>query len=245
MTTSMWRAVLGVFVATAGLATAPAQAQISRVSGADTRQSIGVNVGAFLPKGEDSRVDGDVLFRNGDSLLFDIKDFNGASIGAEYLIGLSRYIEAGVDVSFYQRSVPTIYRNEVNANGAEIEQDLKLRITPVTASVRFLPVGRDSSVQPYIGIGASLLNWRYSESGEFVDFSDRSIFRDRFVAKGSTVAPVVIGGLRFLAADVWTIGGELRYQRGEGDTGGRDAGFLDDKIDLGGWTANFNVHFRF
>ncbi|MBA3296758.1 MAG: outer membrane beta-barrel protein [Acidobacteria bacterium] len=242
MTTSVRWAVFSVM---AVLAPAAAQAQITRVSGSDTRQSIGVNLGAFLPKGEDSRVDGDVLFRNGDSLLFDIKDFTGASVGAEYLVGVSRYIEAGLDVSFYQRTVPSIYRDVVNANDLEIEQDLKLRIIPVTASVRFLPTGRDASVQPYIGIGASLLNWRYSETGEFVDFTDDSIFRDRFVAKGNTVAPVVMGGLRFLAADVWTIGGELRYQRAEGDTGGRDAGFLGDKIDLGGWTANFNVHYRF
>lgn len=92
MTTSVRWAVFSVM---AVLAPAAAQAQITRVSGSDTRQSIGVNLGAFLPKGEDSRVDGDVLFRNGDSLLFDIKDFTGASVGAEYLVGVSRAHRGG------------------------------------------------------------------------------------------------------------------------------------------------------
>jgi opacity protein-like surface antigen len=248
MTTRFWRGMLGAAAAIAVLAPAAAQAQIMRVSGSDTRQSFGVNIGAFMPKGEDSRVDGDALFVNRDALLFEIDDFKGVSFGAEWLVGVSKYIEAGVDVSFYQRTVPSIYREFIDTDDTEIEQDLKLRIIPVTASVRFLPVGRDASVQPYIGIGASLLNWRYSETGEFIDFSEGGVvFRDRIVAKGNTLAPMFIGGVRFPVADIWTIGGEFRYQAGDGDTGGAAARFATgaDKIDLGGWTANVNFHFRF
>ena len=252
MTTRFWQGMLSAVATIAILTPATAQAQITRVSGSDTRQSFGVNLGGFMLKGEDSRVDRDVLFTNLNSLLFDIKDFNGPSVGAEWLIGVTEYIEAGADVSFYQRTVPSIYRPPFfQKDGGEIEQDLKLRIIPVTASVRVVPLGRNHSVQPYLGIGVSALNWRYSETGEFIDFSEASpgtegtIFRAKYVAKDTTVVPVVIGGLRFLAADIWTIGGELRYQRGEGDTGGREVGFLDDKIDLGGWTANLNIHFRF
>ncbi len=245
MTIKFVRRTMGAVAVAVILVPATANAQITRVTGSDTRQSFGVNLGAFFPKGEDSRVENDVLLENLNSLLFEIKDFRGINVGAEYLFGVTDYIEAGLDVSLYQRTVPSIYADVVHDDGREIEQDLKLRIIPITASVRFLPTGRNASVQPYIGIGAGFLNWRYSETGEFVDFRDDSIFRDRFVAKGSTVAPVVIGGLRFLAADVWTVGGEVRWQKADGDTGGRDAGFLNTKIDLGGWTTNFNVHFRF
>ncbi len=39
----------------------------------------------------------------------------------------------------------------VNANGSEIEQDLKLRVVPFTATVRFLPLGHDNGIEPYIG----------------------------------------------------------------------------------------------
>jgi opacity protein-like surface antigen len=246
MTTKFWRGVVGSVALMLIVGPATAQAQITRVSGSDTRQSFGVNLGGFLPKGEDSRVDNDVLFTDLDSLLFEIKDFRGVSFGAEYLFAVTNNIEAGADVSFYQSTVPSIYRGFFNkVTGGEIEQDLKLRIVPMTASIRFLPLGRDASIQPYIGIGATFLNWRYSETGDFVDFSDGSVFRERYIAKGNTVAPVVIGGVRFPVADVWTIGGEVRYHSADGDTGGRAAGFLDDKIDLGGWTANFNVHVRF
>ena len=244
MSIRFWR-VAATVAAAALLMPAAAQAQITRISGADTRQSFGVNLGGFFPKGEDSRVENDVLVENRSSLIFDIGDFKGFNIGAEYLFGVSEYIEAGMDVSWYQKTVPSIYADVVHDDDREIEQDLKLRIIPLTASVRFIPTGRNASVQPYIGIGAGFLNWRYSETGEFVDFSDDTIFRDRFVAKGTEIAPVVIGGIRFLVEDVWTVGGEVRWQKADGDTGGRSAGFLNDRIDLGGWTTNFNVHFRF
>ena len=147
-------------------------------------------------------------------------------------------------VGFYQRTVPSVYRDVVNVNETEIEQDLKLRVIPMTATIRFLPVGR-GSVQPYVGAGIGAFNWRYSETGEFVDFSDYSIFRARYVANGTAVGPVVLGGIRAPVGEVFMIGGEIRYQKAEGDTKPATSELLGDKIDLGGWTASFTMHFRF
>ena len=243
----VWRmqAILAALVVAGMLTPATAEAQITRVgTSGDSRNAIGFNIGYFALKGEDSRGEDDVIFRDLDSLLFDIKDFNGASFGAEWLLGVTDYIEVGAGISYYQRTVPSIYRDLQNADGSEIEQDLKLRQVPFSATVRFLPVGRRASVQPYIGAGIGVINWRYTETGEFVDFND-DIFRDSFEAKGNEVGPVILGGIRFPVADVWLIGGEIRWHAAEADTGGIDEGFLGDKIDLGGWTTNFAIHFRF
>ena len=54
----------------------------------------------------------------------------------------------------------------------------------------------------------------------------------------------LLGGIRFPVADVWKLGVEVRYQKAEGK-GLLDNDFLGDKIDLGGWTANFTAHVRF
>ena len=54
--------------------------------------------------------------------------------------------------------MPTVYTDFVNANGTEIEQDLKLRIVPFTATVRFLPLGHHDGVEPYIGAGVGVFN---------------------------------------------------------------------------------------
>jgi opacity protein-like surface antigen len=106
---------------------------------------------------------------------------------------------------------------DVNRNGSEIAQDLKLRIAPITGTVRVLPFGRSRPVQPYLGAGIAGVAYRYSEVGDFVDFTDRSVFADRFVAKGTAVGPVVLGGLRFALGDQRALGGEVRYQKAEAD----------------------------
>lgn len=224
---------------------AAASAQITRVSGSDTRQAVGVTFGYFATRAEDARVADDVLLADLESLAFNISDFNTGTIGAEWLVGLNDYIEAGLGVGYQRRTVPSVYRDFTNENNTEIVQDLKLRVIPVTATVRFLPIGRNGAVQPYVGGGVALMNWRYSETGEFVDATDLTIFRARYIAKGNTVGPVILAGLRAPVGDAFLVGGEVRYHRGEGDTDRTQTGLLADKIDLGGWSANFGVHFRF
>ena len=208
---------------------------------AAAQQTLNFTVGYFTVRGEDARLSGDTLVANHNFLTFDFKDFNGASVGAEWLIPIGDYFEAGAGLGFYRRTVPSVYADFVNDDGSEIEQDLRLRIIPLTATIRVLPLSRKSGVQPFFGVGLGLFNWRYSESGEFVDFRDNSIFRASYVADGNDVGPVAFGGLRF-AGDSFSAGGEIRYQRAEGDLDNRFAG---NKIDLGGWTYQFTFGFRF
>lgn len=239
------RCGLAVVAVAAILAPQAAQAQITRVSSSsDQKQAIGFNLGYFSLLGEDSRTDNDVLVTDLSSLAFDIKDFNGFTFGGEYLVGIGDYLEAGAGVSYYQNTVPSVYRSVVNTNGAEIAQDLKLRVAPITGTVRFLPLGRNG-VAPYVGAGVGFFNWRYTETGEFVDFSDNSIFRNSYKANGTAVGPVVLFGLRAPVGEAFTIGGEVKWQKAEGDIDMAETGLLNDKIDLGGWTTAFTFHFRF
>ena len=226
---------------------ATAQAQITRTT--DTgRHSVGFNIGYFSVLGAESRDDDDVLIadltQGQFSLLFDIDDFDGATFGGEYVIGVNDYLEAGFGAGFYQRTVPSIYEQKLRDDFSEIAQDLKLRIIPLTATVRFLPLGR-GGIEPYVGAGIGAFNWKYSEVGEFI-FEDGFTYRDRFVADGTAVGPVVLGGIRFPVSDVFTVGGELRYQKAVGEgLLEQNEFFLADKIDLGGWSTNFTFHLRF
>lgn len=239
------RMAAGLAVGAAMLAPAAASAQVVQVSRADARNMVGFNLGYFALRGEDSRVEGDVLWEDLQSLAFDINDFNGFTFGGEYLYAFGDYLEAGGGVGYYQHTVPSVYRGYVNANGTEIQQDLKLRVVPFTATVRFLPIGRANAVEPYVGVGVGIFNWRYTETGEFVDFSDGSIFRDRYEASGTSAGPVVLAGLRAPVGDAFSVGGEVRWQSAEGDTKPEESGLLGPKIDLGGWTTSFTFHFRF
>jgi hypothetical protein len=138
--------------------------------------------------------------------------------------------------------VPTVYTDFVNTNGTEIFQDLKLRVIPFSATVRFLPLGHDNPVQPYVGAGVGVFAWRYSETGQFID-NDNNIFTDTFVGSGGEVGPLVLGGLRFGVGPMG-VGGEIRWQHAKADLPASE-NFAGPRIDLGGFNYLFTVNFRF
>jgi outer membrane protein W len=207
--------------------------------------SLHLGAGLFAPRSYDARPADDVWVENLNTLSFEIKDFRGLVVNGEWTVTFNERVEVGLGGGVYQRSAGSFYRDYVNLNGAEIEQEFKLRVAPVTAVVRFLPFGRAGKLQPYVGGGVSAMNFRYSEVGEFVDFFDRfSVFRDRYVASGTAIGGVALGGLRLpLGGDIYALNTELRYQFGKGDL--KDNGFLTEKIDLSGlnFTVGFQVRF--
>ena len=228
-------------------APAVAGAQISQVStSSDHKQTVNFTIGYFALKGLDSRVEDDVLFNEllgtSQPLLFEVKDFNSAIVGVEYLFGVTSRIEAGIGLGYAQRTVPSIYARVTHADNSEIEQELKLRQIPVAFTGRFLLLPRGSSVEPYVGGGVVAIRYRYSEVGEFVA-DDRSIFPAKYLAEGTTAGPILLGGLRAPLGN-WSVGGEVRWQKAHAD-GLRDLEFVGDNFDLGGWTTNFTFGVRF
>jgi hypothetical protein len=236
METAMRYRALFSFLLAAGLL-------VSLGTPASAQQSLTVSIGAFIPRGEDTRVDNDVLLKDRQYLLFRFKDFEGASIGVDYLVGLGRFLEAGVGVSYYAKTVPSVYDQWVNSDGSEVAQDLRLRVVPLTATVRLLPFGRRAGFEPYLGGGVGVFLWRYSETGEFVDFTDNSIFRARYVGTGTAVGPVAVFGARVNLARRFGAGLEFRYQKAEGKLDASQ--FYGDRIDLGGWTTLVTLRMGF
>src|SRR5688500_13319956 len=122
---------------------------------ASAQQSVNFYIGGFTPRALDARPDNDVLAQNGAFLStlnrargIDIGAFNRVTVGGEWLFAVSRHVEGGLGIGFYQRSVPTVYTDFVNTAGTDIEQSLKLRIIPFTATVRVLPFGRGQLIEP-------------------------------------------------------------------------------------------------
>jgi hypothetical protein len=59
------------------------------------QQTLNLSFGYFTPKGEDARVDRDIITTNLNNFVFDVKEFNGPTFGAEWLIPLGNFFEAG------------------------------------------------------------------------------------------------------------------------------------------------------
>ncbi len=210
---------------------------------ADAQQSINFYIGGFSPRPEDARGTDDVLYQNRGFFDFDIADFDGVTAGGEYLVGLGDNVDAGLGLGIYSRTVPTVYARLVNSDGSEIRQDLKLRIVPFTATLRFLPLGHHAGIVPYVGGGVAAYSWYYSETGQFVDSRDNSIFRGTFSGSGGAVGPVALGGVS-VPFGALGVGAEIRWQGGRATLPG-EQGFAGSKIDLGGFNylATFTVRF--
>ncbi len=223
------------------------------VETARAQQTLNFTFGYLTVPRIDARPDNDILVTDWQYLTFDPKHFDGATVGGEWLVPLGRFFEAGAGVSVSSKSVMSEYTSYSEPSGAPIGQELKLRQVPFAFTVRALPFGQSSPVQPYIGGGAVVINWRYSESGDFVDFSrflpdgSRPIFTDTFVGTGNTVGPVVLGGIRFAGRSA-SAGFEVRYQHATADLPLSEFASPSNQaptIDLGGWTYQGTVGWRF
>jgi opacity protein-like surface antigen len=215
---------------------------------ATAQQSLSINVGYFAVRGETGRVAGDTVVENlwappPFALGYWVSDFNNVTVGAEWLIPLGQFLEAGVGVGYYSEVVPSFYPDLTYPDGADITQSLKLRTVPITATARWIVTGRRARVQPYIGAGVGFVIWRYSESGDFAD-ADLNIFRWDYTDDGTAVGPVIFGGLRVVASRRIAIGGELRYQYADAPLDS-SVGFQGTRLDLGGMTYQGSVIFRF
>jgi len=233
----MSRTTVASLVAVAVIsAAAPVDAQIT--------QTASLNVGYYALRAEDARPAGDVLVENLNFLVFDPDELNGAIFGGDWFVGIGDYIDVGGGVSYYKATAPSVYREYVNADGFEIPQDLKLRVTPVSFVARFLPFSRHAPIVPYAGAGVAAYSWRYSESGEFIDLSDFTVFRESYVDSGTEVGPVYLAGVWVPAGDVFAVGFDFRYHRATADLD-PDIGFFGDKIDIGGYASQFTFQIRF
>ena len=216
---------------------------------ASAQQSVNFYLGGFTPRALDGRPSEDVLVQNGDFLStlnrnrgIDIGQFNHVTVGAEWLFAMTRNVEGGLSLGYYQRAVPTLYTDLVNPDGTDIEQTLKLRIVPFTATVRLLPFGNNGPIQPYVGAGVGVYRWRYSETGQFIDLQN-NVFSGNFVGSGGATGPTFLGGIRVPVGSA-AVGFEIRHQSAEGKLPD-DQGFAGSKIDLGGNSYLFTMNFKF
>jgi outer membrane protein W len=220
------------------LVAAPASAQIV--------QSVQIGGGMFFPRGFDSRNDADTLVADltiDPTLAFDVDWFRNYQIFGEWNLQTGNHLEFSVGVGFY-RSTDIFSHYRFPVDGLLAGQVLRLRIIPVTAVVRFFPFGSVHTVQPFVGAGLGMFSWTYSESGAFLDPSDNTVFSDEFRAHGDTAGHVALFGVR-VPAGTHAFNFEWRYQSGLGKTGGLAAGFLGDRIDLGGGTIMIGFVGRF
>jgi hypothetical protein len=188
-----------------------------------------------------------------DKLTIDDGDFNAPAIAVDVGVAVSPRLEVLFGFEFSQAQIASEYRDFVDNNRLPITQQTELKEIGLSGSVRvpLMPRGRGVSrfvwiprtVTPYVGGGGGFLWYDFTQSGDFVDFVDLSVFNDLFRSRGWTPSAHALGGVDVQLYRRLFLSVEGRYVWAAGKLG-RD--FVDfDPIDLAGFrlAAGVNVLF--
>ncbi len=222
-------------------------------SGSTDTGSFRMRIGGFIPMGHSEFWD--VTKQNFD---ISMSDFNGAMIGASYVVPLSNHVELGFNIDYYANTVRARDLNFVDQDGFPILHDTTLREIPLTVDFRFLPTGRYGTrgshgqykvrkPVPFLGAGIGANFWRYEEVGDFVDASGLvpQIFYGRYEDTGTAFEVHAMGGVDFPVGPKWDLFGEARYAWADATPGGAFTPLQQGKLDLSGWALFFGGAVRF
>lgn len=192
------------------------------------------------------RAGGDLFSFVGEQLTFEPSDLRSRGIAADLAIALGPRVDLVTGVERSSRSTGSEYREFVASNGQPIAQTTRLQQTGVTLGLRYLPLGSGQRISrlafiprrvtPYVGAGAVAGFYNFSQRGQFVDFTDRSIFTDAFVSNGWTFGPFVHGGAELQVWKRLYVSVDGRYGWLHGGLDSDFSGF--DGIDLAGFRAS-------
>ena len=200
-----------------------------------------------------ARADSDVFDFVEQQLTVDRRDFNAPGLATSIAIAITPWIDTEFGLDFSRASTASEYRHFFDQNRVPITQDTRLTNVDLSARVRvaLLPRGREVSrlvwiprpVVPYIGAGAGYLWYEFRQTGDFVDFVDRSIFTTTLRSSGWTPSAHVFVGTDVKLYRRLFVEIEGRYMWAHAQLRGDFLGF--DPIDLSGTRLTAGVSYLF
>jgi hypothetical protein len=199
------------------------------------------------------RASGDLFSFVRDQLTIGGSAFNRPTFGGQLGIRVKPRISFTADVDWGRSSTNSEYRHFIGTDQLPVSQTTALTQSNVSLSVRFDVTSAGQRISrlawiprrfvPFVGAGGGLSYYDFTQYGEFVDYTDRSIFRNTFDSTGWTPSGHLLAGAD---VEVWRkvyLTVEARYLWAHGDLGADFKGF--DGIDLSGfhWTSGINVVF--
>lgn len=180
-------------------------------------------------------------------------DFDGIQMAIDGGVLLGRQTEIVFSVGVTSRTAQSNYRDWVDNNDMEIEQETRFSRVPITLGLRyyFTPVMEKvgsfawvpARVLPYISAGGGIIRYRFEQTGDFVDFRTNDIFFGSLSSSGES--PVLYGaaGLQLGITPHSALITELRYDRANAPMSTQFSGF--GNIDLSGASLTTGLRFRF
>jgi hypothetical protein len=183
------------------------------------------------------------------------RDFDSPYFGGELAVRVSERLDVALSVGFQQTTIESESRPYVVDGPGEIPilQTTEFRQIPLAVSTKLYPLARGRSlgrfawiprtVAPFVGGGIGLMNYRYEQSGEFVDEETLDIYVDRFVTDKQGFLARAAAGVNVSLGKQFLFTAESRYTWASADVGGSFTRY--DTIDLDGLQVIGGIGIRF
>src|SRR5512145_1549079 len=140
-----------------------------------------------------------------DQLTIDRLDFASATIGTSLAIRLSGQNDLVLDLGYSSVTHASEFRDWVDQNDQPIEQTTSLRRIPITLGLRHYltapgrAIGQFAWIPArralYVAAGVGMMEYKFHQSGDFIDFTTLNVFHDEFVSQGWTPTAHAAAGL--------------------------------------------------
>lgn len=223
-------------------------------------------VGYFFP-----RASSDLWELEFEQMTFQKGDFQNTVFCFTYEYFLSNQVSLALSLDGYSEKKAGTYMDYVSdsvegdvyafdyGQGASIYHVFTVSITPLQASIKLTPLGRRSSVVPYLGGGVGAYIWTVRMQGDTIDFSDPQEFYDsdlEQVVIGYPVYPTdirveskfAIGfhgfvGIMVPVANRISVDGEFKFNYASGNLDPAFQGF--ENFDLSGYQVTIGINYWF
>jgi len=200
-----------------------------------------------------TRADSDLYDFYFDNLTLEKSDFNQGLFGVDFGWVINPRVEMIFGFEYLTTTASSEDRYYVDEFDAPITQETRFRQWPLYAKLRFnlVPRGKQigsyswvpNRVVPYAGAGLGMTGWEIYQFGDFVDYTDLSIFYEEFLARGWAFSYGVFGGAEISVTPGVGVLAQVDYNWAKDNLPPAFAGF--DPIDLTGLRISFGVNFRF
>ncbi|HET9949153.1 MAG TPA: hypothetical protein VFQ22_09550 [Longimicrobiales bacterium] len=171
-------------------------------------------------------------------------DFATPYLGGEIAVRVSERWDVALNAGWGGSETRSHYRDWVDADGFEIEQDTRFQQVTTTLGARYYfadrgrRIGRfawvPSTLTPFIGAGAGFAWYELEQAGAFIDFGspDLEIVGDVVQTSGTGLAGFLSLGADLSLGKQFYLTGEVRSVLAGADAGGQY--YLYDGVDLSG-----------
>jgi hypothetical protein len=181
------------------------------------------------------------------------KDFNSPAFGLDLDFAIAPRMTAVAGFDLSGSSTNSEYRNLVDNQRLPIKQTTALHQQNISGSLKFAltPRGREisqhawipSAVTPFVGAGGGLMHYGFTQHGDFVDFTDNSVFAHTFQSSGWAPSAHVFAGVDVKASRRIYFSAEARYLWSHAKLGNDFSGF--NPIDLAGFRVTGGIRYMF